>query len=279
MIPGKLQLPGLVFVSAVALAAYQAGANARTRATTAGLRTLIAETRAKVAENHSKSATPGVGPNRSTGGAAQKSGVTAWPNSTLATPPSAGTPYVSLSKTNLNRIGLKALDDTYHLTEEAAILLGMNPAERASINQSFDRLIARHEQLDSNSASRIEEHLTIDEGRKTTFKVAAHPEQGQELLNNFLEASRRTIGAERSELLAQYVYPDFISAESFDPLGRLEKTITFLDRETPDGQRGDCRIFMRVVDSVTGMTLTTSFANQDDTIPKNWRHLIQNLQK
>jgi hypothetical protein len=56
-----------------------------------------------------------------------------------------------------------------------------------------------------------------------------------------------------------------------------EKTTPFLDRQNPDGIRGDCQIVMKITDPVSGFVLSTSFANRDDAIPKAWRHLIQNV--
>jgi hypothetical protein len=186
---------------------------------------------------------------------------------------------VSLSKTNLHRLTVKAITDDFRLTDEAAGVLGMSPAERQALDRALAQLVAKHEQLDLAKAKPSDDHLSSEPGRKTTFKVPAYPDEGKALGQDFLNAAQQTLDADRSALLAQYADLGFgsLSADGFEPFGRTEKTITFLDRYTEDGQRGDCRVLMKVVDSATGMSLVTGFPNTDDKIPLNWRHLIQNI--
>lgn len=186
---------------------------------------------------------------------------------------------ISLSKTNLHRLTVKAFTEGFHLTDEAVAVLGMSPAERQTIDHALAQLVAKHEQLDLAKVKPSDDHLTSESGRKTTFKVPAYPEEGKTLGAEFLATTQQTLNSNRTALLLQYADLGFgsLSAEGYEPFGRTAKTITFLDRYTADGGRGDCRVLMKVVDSATGMSLVTGFANTDDKIPLSWRHLIQNI--
>ena len=212
--------------------------------------------------------------------AALKTSANSRPGSELAGLAKAGDDArISLSKTNLHRLTVKAFADDFHLTDEAEAVLGMSPAERQAINHALAQLVANHEQLDLAKAKLSDDHLTSESGRKTTFKVPAYPDEGKILGEEFLTTAQQTLNSNRTALLLQYADLGFgsLSADGYEPFGRTEKTITFLDRYTEDGRRGDCQVLMKVVDSATGMSLVTGFANTDDKIPLSWRHLIQNI--
>lgn len=184
---------------------------------------------------------------------------------------------VALSKTNLHQLSLRPLTRDHRLTDAAAAVLGMSAAERTAVDDALGTLVRRHEALDLAKVQSIEEHLTSAEGRKTTFRVPAYPEEGKALAETFLGSLQQVLGEERSRLLVGYADLDSISTEGFEPFGRAEKTITFLDRSTAEGTRGDCQILMKLYDPIRKITLSTSFANVDDAIPVNWRHLVRNL--
>ncbi len=185
-------------------------------------------------------------------------------------------PYVTLSKTNLKHLELTPFSDEFKLTDEVSAVLGISSSERAAVNQALGRLIATQQQMDVSRLQIISDHLTTDEGRKTTFKVPAYAEEGRQLAGGLIAEVQGAIGPERTEILLGFADLNSLLAEGYEPFGRTEKIITFLDRENPDGTRGDCKIFMKIGDTVTGFSLSTSFVNRDDSIPKAWRHLIQN---
>src|SRR5204863_6748452 len=87
--------------------------------------------------------------------------------------------YVSLSKTNLHELRLKPITEDFHLTEEAAAVLGMTAVEGSGVNQALEQLINRHNEPDRAKLPQIGSHLSAEPGRKTLFKVSAYPEEGQ----------------------------------------------------------------------------------------------------
>jgi hypothetical protein len=182
---------------------------------------------------------------------------------------------VALNKSNLRQFRVKPVTEDFQVSDAAAALLGMTAGERAGVNGAIEELITRHMQLDIAKARPVDQHLTREPGKKTTFQVPAYPEEGQALMDRLVAAIQKAVGSERAELLLHYAELSSISADGFDPFGRAEKTITFLDRPTESGERGDCQIFLRV--KSPALTLSTSFQNRDDKIPKPWRHLIEQI--
>jgi hypothetical protein len=73
---------------------------------------------------------------------------------------------VSLSKTNLHRLTVKAITDDYRLTDEAAAVLGMSPAERQALDRALAQLVAKHEQLDLAKAKPSDDHLARNPAAK-----------------------------------------------------------------------------------------------------------------
>ena len=185
-------------------------------------------------------------------------------------------PFVTLSKANLKQLELAPLTEDFRLTDEVCAVLGVSESERTVVNQAVAKLLTTQQQMDVSRLQPIGEHLTSEEGRKTSYKVPAYPQEGRKLADELITQVQAAIGPERTELLVGYADLNSLSAVGYEPFGRTEKTITFLDRENPDGTRGDCKILMKVVDTATGLSLSTSFANRDDSIPQPWRHLIQN---
>lgn len=186
-------------------------------------------------------------------------------------------PYVTLSKSHLKDLELAPFTDDFKLTDEVCAVLGLSSSERAVLHQALAGLVAAQQKMDVSRVQMTSEHLAVEVGRKTTFKVSAYPEEGRKLAEELIAQAQAAIGSERTELLLGFSDLNSLSAEGYEPFGRTEKTITFLDRENPDGTRGNCEIHMKIVDTVSGVSLSTSFANRDDAIPRAWRHLIQNI--
>lgn len=283
MWPGKLNIVLLIVATAVVILCRQVQSVARARADVGVLRAELArltprvarvvleatEAEARVREHQEILARLDRDPARG-----KNTGAI---HSLMAVGPEGATDQVELSKVGLSGIKLKPFTDEYQVSEEAAAVLGLSASERKELDQAFRQVIQRHEQLDLARVKSVDEHLSQEPGRKTTFKVAAYPEEGQALAQAALTAVTSAIGSNRTQTLMGYADLGSLSADGFEPFGRTEKTITFLDQEATDGSRGDCRIIMKVVDTATGFTLTTSYANTDDAIPKNWRHLIENI--
>lgn len=188
-----------------------------------------------------------------------------------------GQPYVPLSKANLKRFQVRGFTETFAVTDAAAALLGMTSAERQAVDQTAAELIRRHHAMDLARVQEVTNHLTAEAGRKTSFRVPAYPQEGQALAQETVATAVGILGSNRTDVLLHYARLNEVSADGFEPFGRTEKTITFLDRFNEDGSRGNCEIFLRVADTASGLTLSSSFANAEDNIPPNWRHLIQNV--
>lgn len=281
----KLTVAAIILALALAVFSRQTSAATRTRAELEALRVEVARLQPRVAglDREAETAEAAMRDHRAAlarlgaGPVATNSPAASGEASAAGAGLGGAREWVELNKANLAGLSLKPFTEDFRVSDEAAAILDLNEKERQSLDQAFRRVIEKHQQLDLARVTKAEGHLSQEPGHKTTFRVSAYPDEGKLMAKEVMGATESAIGSTRAQTLFGYADLNSLSADGFEPFGRTEKTITFVDRENPDGSRGDCRIFMKVVDLSTGFTLTTSYANTDDAIPKNWRHLIENI--
>ncbi len=149
------------------------------------------------------------------------------------------TPYFYLPKEYLTNAHYKLLEGG-RLTDEAATLLGMSPAERSTVNQLFNDLFSQFRQLEVNNLIRItppEWWQGATFGAKLESAVAcqipALSAGVDAARQSFSQQLQQTLGNSRAQLLNQET--DAYLFQHMDNLGADERVIGFLTATENDG--------------------------------------------
>lgn len=145
------------------------------------------------------------------------------------------TPYVDLAKRYLKDLRFQAVSADHRLTDVAASLFGMNPAERAGVNDALREFRTRLEQLQLESAAPLAglAERQTDDHREVGFAVPGLKEESQALREEALAAIRRLLGEQRAGLLEERITHDL----QFDsnPMGMDNLEVVFSADRQPDG--------------------------------------------
>lgn len=117
-------------------------------------------------------------------------------------------PYFYLSKRHLESVRYWPITDNDTLSESAALLLGMNPEERAEANRAYGGVREQMRALEASLAFPTNAPASLAEykgEKKSMFLPELPKEELAKIEANFRAALGRALGAQRGELLARRI--------------------------------------------------------------------------
>jgi len=149
--------------------------------------------------------------------------------------------YLYLPKQYLTNVQYKLLD-AGRLTDEAATLLGMFPAERSSVDQLFSDLSNRFRQLELSNMKRVELPQSWEGGllggnleSAVVYQIPSLGTDVEAARQQFSQWLQQSLGASRAPLLDQAATAYF--RQHLDDLGAGDRTIGFLTATESDGSQ------------------------------------------
>ncbi len=153
----------------------------------------------------------------------------------------------------------------YQLNQDVATVLGLSSADRDAVNQLTREIVQRHQALERMHVAASDDHAQNFTGPNAvlaSFKVAAFPDDGRRLREDWTSRLAAIVGPERAKYL-QEMSERWIHSDLGD-FGEAERTVTFTERPGSYGvsDRND-----RGYNSSTG-------TGGPAPVPPGWRHLI-----
>ncbi|MCI0538930.1 MAG: hypothetical protein L0Z50_27295 [Verrucomicrobiales bacterium] len=152
--------------------------------------------------------------------------------------------FIYLSKQYLTNASYRLLDGD-RLTDEAATLLGMSPAEREAVNDLFNTLLGQFRQIEVKHMELVDPpaNLGVGLGKRPNsanqfdaaimYRIPGLAPKIAEARQAFSEQLQQNLGPSRAQLIEQAA--DSYFRKNMDDLGSGERTVAFLWQRENDG--------------------------------------------
>ena len=182
-------------------------------------------------------------------------------------------PYFYLPKKYLAHIGYEAFTPQARVSDEAAVLFGMTPGERAAVDAAAASFMTEFLQLEASQAERLTpaDGSTHSPHREISFRLRRLNEQLVPLRAEYENGLLAAVGASRAELLGARAAEQFEA--HLNRFGFQPGILTFVMDTNPDGST---RYQIRAEPENGGVTLTTGIPSPDaaDSALARYRHLL-----
>lgn len=147
----------------------------------------------------------------------------------------AGADFFYLPKDYLTSVSYPLLQDG-QVTDEAAVLLGLAPAERSSVNQAVTNLLGQFRQVETQRLQKVAppaDWTGTGSDSNVTYRIPSLSNEILTLRQSFAQQLRTILGDTRLDLFQQAA--DSFLREQLDDRGATERTVGFLWKPESDG--------------------------------------------
>ncbi len=183
-------------------------------------------------------------------------------------------PYVYLKKAHLKKYSIPAISPENEISPTIMDALGMEEAERESVKAAFAQFVSDFQALERAHITELEDNpgqARFHQGEKSTFLIAAFPDEGLQLKNAFVNSLNASLGSERTEIFMRQADYDF--TQNFNEFGKYARRITFVDHQRLDGTTHH-RVITDLLNEAGRSISAYSTVSPDGSVPQKFRHLI-----